>query len=101
MNRSIHPSCDPRSGSALLIVLGVMALLSVLVAGFGRGLRADLRASDGFYQEARNEQLALSALAAAKIELLKAGASMNRKSPSSRFTGRVFRWGGENWLIGF
>ena len=80
MNRSIHHSSDPRSGSALLIVLGVMAILSVLVAGFGRGLRADLRASDGFYQEARNGQLALSALAAAKIELLKAGASMYANS---------------------
>ena len=58
-----------RSGSALLIVLGVMAVLSLLVAGFGRGLRADLRASGGFYEAAQNEQLARSALAAAQIEL--------------------------------
>jgi hypothetical protein len=67
----IHHSSDPRSGSALLIVLGVMAILSLLVAEFGRGLRADLRASGGFYEEAQNDQLARSALAAAKVELAK------------------------------
>ncbi len=66
---NIHHSCDPRSGSALLIVLGVMAILSLLVAEFGRGLRADLRASGGFYEEAQNEQSARSALAAALVEL--------------------------------
>jgi hypothetical protein len=64
-------SSDPRSGSALLIVLGVMAILSLLVAEFGRGLRADLRASGGFYEEAQNDQLARSALAAAQVELAK------------------------------
>jgi hypothetical protein len=69
-------SSNPRSGSALLIVLGVMAILSLLVAEFGRGLRADLRASGGFYEEAQNDQLARSALAAAKIELSITGASM-------------------------
>jgi hypothetical protein len=68
-------SSNSRSGSALLIVLGVMAILSLLVAGFGRGLRADLRASGGFYEEARNNQLALSALEAAKLEIAK-GAAM-------------------------
>lgn len=66
-------SSDPRSGSALLIVLGVMAVLSLLVAGFGRGLKADLTAARGFYEEAQNEQLALSALAAAKVELAGGG----------------------------
>ena len=70
------PSINPKSGSALLIVLGVMAILSLLVAEFGRGLRADLRASGGFYEEAQNDQLARSALAAAKIELSKPGASL-------------------------
>lgn len=65
-------SSNSRSGSALLIVLGVLAVLSLLVAEFGRGLRADLRASGGFYEEAQNDQLARSALAAAKIELSKA-----------------------------
>ncbi len=69
-------SRNSKSGSALLIVLGVMAILSLLVAEFGRGLRADLRASGGFYEEAQNDQLARSALAAAQIELLAAGASM-------------------------
>lgn len=69
-------SRNSKSGSALLIVLGVMAILSLLVAEFGRGLRADLRASGGFYEEAQNDQLARSALAAAQIELLVAGASM-------------------------
>ena len=69
-------SINPKSGSALLIVLGVMAILSLLVAEFGRGLRADLRASGGFYEEAQNDQLARSALAAAQIELSVAGASM-------------------------
>ncbi|MEI7850235.1 MAG: hypothetical protein WCH86_00215 [Kiritimatiellales bacterium] len=69
-------SRDSKSGSALLIVLGVMAILSLLVAEFGRGLRADLRASGGFYEEAQNDQLARSALAAAQIELLAVGASM-------------------------
>ncbi len=69
-------SSNPRSGSALLIVLGVMAVLSLLVAEFGRGLRADLRASGGFYEEVQNDQLARSALAAAQIELLKAGTLM-------------------------
>jgi len=59
---------NPRSGSALLIVLGVMAILSLLVAGFGRGLRADLRASGGFYEAEQNRQLALSALAASQVE---------------------------------
>jgi hypothetical protein len=66
---NIHHSRDPRSGSALLIVLGVMAILSLLVAEFGRGLRADLRASGGFYEEAQNDQSARSALAAAQVEL--------------------------------
>ncbi|MGE4490399.1 MAG: general secretion pathway protein GspK [Kiritimatiellales bacterium] len=60
---------DPRSGSALLIVLGVIAILAVLVAGFGRGLKADLSATSGFYDEVRNTELARSALAAAEIEL--------------------------------
>jgi len=69
-------SINPKSGSALLIVLGVMAILSLLVVEFGRGLRADLRASGGFYEEAQNDQLALSALAAAQIEISKAGASI-------------------------
>ena len=69
-------SRNPKSGSALLIVLGVMAILSLLVAEFGRGLRADLRASGSFYEEAQNDQLARSALAAAQIELLAAGTSM-------------------------
>jgi hypothetical protein len=53
-----------------------MAILSLLVAEFGRGLRADLRASGGFYEEAQNDQLARSALVAAQIELLTAGALM-------------------------
>ena len=73
---STATSINPKSGSALLIVLGVMAILSLLVAEFGRGLRADLRASSGFYEEAQNDQLARSALAAAQIELSVAGASM-------------------------
>jgi hypothetical protein len=68
-------SSDPRSGSALLIVLGVIAVLAVLVAGFGRSLRADLRASGSSYEEARNSQLAQSALAAAQLEISK-GAAM-------------------------
>lgn len=68
----VATSSNSRSGSALLIVLGVMAILSLLVAEFGRGLRADLRASGGFYEEAQNDQLARSALAAAKVELSKA-----------------------------
>ena len=74
-----------RSGSALLIVLGVIAVLSILVAGFGRGVRADLSATDVFYQEARNEQLARSALAAARIEMSKAGAVLYADA-----TGNVF-----------
>ncbi|MEI8206655.1 MAG: hypothetical protein WCG03_07240 [Kiritimatiellales bacterium] len=69
-------SINPKAGSALLIVLAVMAILSLLVAEFGRGLRADLRASGGFYEEAQNDQLARSALVAAQIELSTAGASM-------------------------
>lgn len=73
---NIHHSRDPRSGSALLIVLGVMAILSLLVVEFGRGLRADLSASNSSYEEAQNDQLARSALAAAEIELSKEGASM-------------------------
>lgn len=73
---STATSINPKSGSALLIVLAVMAILSLLVAEFGRGLRADLRASSGFYEEAQNDQLARSALAAAQIEISKEGAVM-------------------------
>jgi type II secretory pathway component PulK len=68
-------SRDPRSGSALLIVLGVMAVLSVLVMEFGRSLRTDLKAAGGFADEVQNEQLARSALAVAQLELA-AGAAM-------------------------
>lgn len=74
-----------RSGSALLIVLGVVAVLSILVAGFGRGIRADLSATDVFYQQARNEQLARSALAVAGIERSKKGAVLYADA-----TGNVF-----------
>lgn len=74
-----------RRGSALLIVLGVIAVLSILVAGFGRGVRADISATDVFYQEARNEQLARSALAVARIEMSKAGAVLFADA-----TGNVF-----------
>ena len=73
---STATSINPKSGSALLIVLGVVAILALLVAEFGRGLRADLHASGGFYEEAQNDQLARSALAAAQIEMSVAGAQM-------------------------
>ncbi len=86
---STTTSINYRSGSALLIVLGVMAILSLLVAGFGRGLRGDLRASGSFYEEARNNQLALSALAAAQIEIQK-GTAMYADA-----TGNVYFVAGE------
>ena len=71
---------DSRSGSALLIVLAAVSILALLIAGFGRELRTELRAADGFFADAQNRQLALSALSAAKVELLKTNAHLYANS---------------------
>jgi len=76
---------DSRSGSALLIVLAAVAILALLIAGFGRELRGELRASNGFYDDAQNRQLAFSALAAAQIELARTNASLYADAAGNSF----------------
>lgn len=65
-----------RSGSALIMVLGVISLLALLITGFGYELRADLKASSSSYEQALNLQLARSALALAELEVGRENASL-------------------------
>lgn len=58
-----------RQGSALILVLGLIVLLSFLIMGFGRMLRSDLQAASAFYDEAINTQLARSAYTLAMREM--------------------------------
>lgn len=57
-----------RNGSALILVLGLTALLGFLILGFGRMLRSSLQAASAFYDEAVNTQLARSAYTLAMRE---------------------------------
>ena len=60
---------ESRSGSALIMVLGVVIVLAVMITAFGYQLRGDLRASSSFYDDAQNQQLARSALILANLEV--------------------------------
>jgi hypothetical protein len=72
----IRHSRESRSGSALIMVLGVVMLLAILITAFGYQLRGDLRATGSFYDEAQNRQLARSALILANLEASRANASL-------------------------
>ena len=65
-----------RAGSALIMVLGVVALLALLIAGFGYELRGDLQAAGSFYEQAQNLQLARSALVLAELEVARKNAAL-------------------------
>lgn len=62
-------SREARSGSALILVLGLTVLLSFLILGFGHTLRSDLKATSAFYDEAITTQLARSAYTLAMREM--------------------------------
>ncbi len=51
------------------MVLAVAVILAVLIADFGAGMKSELKAAGGHYEEAMNFQLARSALALARMEL--------------------------------
>lgn len=68
-NSEYRPPQNPRSGSALILVLGLIVLLSVLIMGFGHTLRSDLKAAGAFYEESVNIQLARSAYTLAMREM--------------------------------
>lgn len=67
---NIPSSCQ---GSALILVLGLVVLLSFLILGFGHVLRSDLQAASAFYDEAVNTQMARSATALALREMERGG----------------------------
>ena len=69
ISEPLSVSRDQRGGSALIMVLAVAAILSVLIADFGIGMRSELRAAGGQYEGAMNFQLARSAFALARMEL--------------------------------
>jgi hypothetical protein len=65
-----------KSGSALIMVLAVAVILAVLIADFGAGMKSELKAAGGHYEEAMNFQLARSALALARMELARKNTSL-------------------------
>ena len=71
-----HARRRRQSGSALIMVLAVAAILSVLIADFGVGMRSELRAAGGHYEGAMNFQLARSAFALARQELNRANTTL-------------------------
>jgi catechol 2,3-dioxygenase-like lactoylglutathione lyase family enzyme len=66
---NIRHSSNPRAGSALILVLALIVMLSFLILGFGRMLRSDLQAASAFYDEAINTQMARSAVTLAVREM--------------------------------
>lgn len=74
-----------RGGSALILVLGLVVMLSFLILGFGRMLRSDLQAASAFYDEAINTQLARSAHVLAVREMGRASGM-----PYADETGNLF-----------
>jgi hypothetical protein len=75
MNPTNH-SNNRKEGSALIMVLAVAVILAVLIADFGAGMKSELKASGGHYEEAMNFQLARSALALARMELARKNTSL-------------------------
>jgi len=64
-----RPAPKSKSGSALLMVLAVVVVLAVLVTEFGASMKGEVKAAAGLYEGEQNVQLALSALALARLEL--------------------------------
>ncbi len=73
--KPLHRSTNPiihqsnKEGSALIIVLAVVVVLTFLVADFAADLNNELKAAGGYSSEAINFQLARSALALGHFEL--------------------------------
>ena len=65
-----------KEGSALIMVLAVAVVLTVLIADFGAGMKSELKAAGGHYEEAMNFQLARSAFALARLELARKNTSL-------------------------
>jgi hypothetical protein len=73
---------DPRSGIALVIVLGMMALLMVLAVGFFVAMRTERLAARSFADEVRARQMAHAAITRAVADVNTEIAGANRVIPN-------------------
>jgi len=74
--KSATQQSNPKSGSALIMVLAVVVMIAVLIAGFGADMKGELRGASSFYEETINYQLARSALALARVEIQRQNARL-------------------------